>query len=186
MNVIDGEDFRPATYTLKLVVDDIESLIVRIEENRRVLLTYTEMRFPTVLQNDEIDEKLMNAYKHTLCRAYEVELKTGSCLYEIVNKVPRFEPECWKALELNRELHSNIESTEGKIRELQEIMYLASGISVADLNRWYDSELENMLLKNLHQLGTEISLIQNKLEKLLEALQLPDGYIPPLSKNKLV
>lgn len=186
MNIIDGKDYRPATYTLKSVVDDIESLIVRIEENRRVLLTYTETRFPGILQNDEIDEKLMKAYKYILCRAYEVESKAGSCLYEIINKVTRFESECRKALKLNRELHSNIESTEGKIRELQEIMCSASGISVADLNRWYDSELENMLLKNLHQLGAEISLTQNKLEKLLEALQVPNGYIPPLSKDNLV
>lgn len=186
MNVIDGKGFRPAGYALKSVIDDIERLIIRIEENRRDFLTYTEMRFTTILQHDEIDEKLMKAYKYILYRAYEVESKTGSCLYEIVNKVHWFEPECRKALELNKELHSKIEFAEGKIRGLQEIMYSASGISVADLNRWYDSELENKLLKNLHQLVTEISLIQNKLEKLLEALQLPDEYMPPLSKNNLV
>lgn len=185
MKAIDGKGFHPETYNLKSVINDIESLIAMIEENRRVLLIYTETRFPAILQNDEIDEKLMKAYKYILSHAYEVESKTGSCLYEIINKVTRFEPECRNALELNSELHSNIESTEGKIRELQEIMHSALGISVADLNRWYDSGPGNMLLKNLHQLVTEISLIQNKLEKLLEALQLPDGYMPPLSKNNL-
>lgn len=186
MNIIDGGDFRSATYALKSAVNDIESLIVRIEENSSALLTITEMRSATILRHDEIEERLLSPYKYIICRAREVECKTGGLLYEIINKVNRFEPECRKALDLNRELHSNIEFTEAKIRELHEMMYSLSDISVEDLNRWHDPRLENMLLKNLHQLGAEVSLIQNKLEKLLEAFMLLDGYIYPLSKNNLV
>lgn len=186
MSVIDGKDFRPATYVLKSVVNDIESLIVKIEENRRVVLTFTEMRFKTILQRDEIEERLMNAYKDVICRAYEVESKAGSCLHDIINTVTRFESECEKALGLNRELHLYTKSSEEKIRELQEMMYSLSDISVADLNRWYDPRLENMLLKSLHELGIEVRLIQEKLGRLLEAFQLPDGYMSPLSKNNLV
>lgn len=186
MNIIDGKDFRLATYVLKSVVNDIESLIVRIEENRRVVLTFTEMRFKTILQHDEIEERLMNAYKDIICRAYEVESKAGNCLHDVINTVTRFESECEKALGLNRELHLYTKATEEKTRELQEMMYSLSVIPVENLNRWYDPGLENMLLKNLYELRTEVSLIQDKLERLLETFQLPDGYVPPLSKNNLV